>query len=89
MTIPVNGRVKPGDKVRCECADGHGQRIDAWVAVERVERLGCGCDRLVTRRPNPLPGATHHGMHLHDATLCAWGHPSDVTALVPAKAGAR
>ncbi len=84
MTIPVNARVKPGNKVRCECTDGHGQRVTATVEIERVERLGCGCDRLVTHRPNPLPGADYLGMHLKDATTCAWGHRHDVIAVEPA-----
>lgn len=62
---------KPGDYARTLCDDLQGNRVTAVVQVEQVARLGCGCDRLSTRRPGePVPDGFDRMDLL--ATRCGW-----------------
>jgi hypothetical protein len=62
---------RPGDRARTLCDDLRGDRVTAVVQVEKVTRLGCGCDRLSVRRPG-VPGPDQYDrMHLV-ANRCEW-----------------
>ncbi|WP_341719832.1 hypothetical protein QQG74_09095 [Micromonospora sp. FIMYZ51] len=49
-----------------------GERVTTQLAVERADRLGCGCTRYTCRRPGPPTGCqqvqllTGCGLHPRD-----------------------
>ncbi|MFI2663712.1 hypothetical protein [Micromonospora carbonacea] len=69
-------RYRPGDEVTATLDDTTGATVTATLTLRRVDRLGCGCQRLAADRPGPDQGRwTCRHVHLH--TGCA-RHPREV-----------
>ncbi|MER7164516.1 hypothetical protein ABT336_00335 [Micromonospora sp. NPDC000207] len=61
-------RYRAGDQVTATVDDTTGQTVTAVLTIDRVHRLGCGCDRILATRPGPNPKP-------RDVTLltgCTW-----------------
>ncbi|WP_431976159.1 hypothetical protein [Micromonospora haikouensis] len=66
-------RYRPGGQVTATLDDTTGTTVTAQITIDRVDRLGCGCDRILATRPGPEPKP-------RDVTLltgCAF-HAADV-----------
>lgn len=50
--------VEVGGLIRVDCHDARGQRVDAAVRVERIQRLGCGCWEVTSTRPGECRART-------------------------------
>ncbi|MCX5066621.1 hypothetical protein OOJ91_12105 [Micromonospora lupini] len=66
--------IRPGDQVTATVEDTAGVVAAATLSVHRVDRLECGCLRLVVDRPGPTPKP--RGVHL--LTGCFHGHANAV-----------
>jgi hypothetical protein len=64
---------QPGTQITTHLTDTSGVNVTATVAIRRVDRLGCGCDRLTAGRPGNGPGPQHvqllTGCHRHDSDI--------------------
>ncbi|MFI2667905.1 hypothetical protein [Micromonospora carbonacea] len=71
-------RYRAGDQVTATLDDTAGTTITTQVTATRVDKLGCGCQRIRATRPGPDQGpSTCRTVHL--LTGCG-GHPAEVSA---------